>query len=206
MASVVAEQWARFEAALPKLQLADAGLAPGASEATLEAFELATQLSLPTAVRDWFRAHDGQTGEAGLAAGFRFLSFREVQKLLEDWAGTRSQLGEGIKPLDRACSSHPPKAIQRKYSVPGWVPLVRDEEGNAIGVDLEPGPSGTVGQIINFGRDEEDKYVLFPSVAELLEWLASELEAGRIVYDQIDGIVCHANGRLVAAIQEARGL
>jgi hypothetical protein len=57
-----------------------------------------------------------------------------------------------------------------------------------------------------FGRDEEDKYVLFPNTAELLQWLASELEAGRIVYDRIDGIVCHVNGRLVAAIQEAKGL
>jgi len=206
MALVVNETWARFQAALPNLGSADAALAPGASEAALEAFEVATQLSLPTEVRDWFRAHDGQTGEAGLAAGFHFLSLREVQKLLEGWAATRFQLGEGIKPLDNACSSRPPKAIQRKYSVPGWVPLVRDGEGNAIGVDLDPGPSGASGQIINFGRDEDDKYVLFPSASELLQWLASELEAGRIVYDQIDEIVCHVNGRLVAAIQEAKGL
>lgn len=39
MASVVAESWARFNAALPKLKLADAALAAEASEAVLEAFE-----------------------------------------------------------------------------------------------------------------------------------------------------------------------
>jgi cell wall assembly regulator SMI1 len=201
MAGEVAESWARFERALLNLGLADVALAPGASKDAIEAFESALNLTLPADVRELFGGHDGQTSSrAGLAAGFHFVSLQEAQKTMADWAAAREKLGDGVKELDRACSSHPRQAIQRKYSDPGWVPLLRDNEGNAVGIDLQPGPSGTVGQVINFGRDEDDKFVLFPGVAALLGWLASELEASRIVYDQHERIVRHVAGRLVAVI------
>jgi cell wall assembly regulator SMI1 len=199
----VAEAWARFEHALPKLRLPDVALAPGAPEAAIGAFETATGVALPDAVRAFFRTHDGQTSsKAGLASGFYFVSLTEAEKLLAGWAATRAKLGDGIKELDRSCSSDPRRAIQRKYSLPGWVPLLRDDEGNAVGVDLEPGALGASGQIINFGRDEEEKHVLFPNVAEMLDWLATELESDRIRYDATERVVRHTNGRLVAAILE----
>ena len=71
-----------------------------------------------------------------------------------------------------------------------------------VGVDLEPGPRGTTGQVINFGRDELDKFVLFGSVVELLEWLAEEFERGRFVLDEDeDGMaIAHVRGRLIAAM------
>lgn len=205
MEASVAANWLRLERALSTIAPPGVALAPGASESALVAFENATALTLPSDAREFFRQHDGQTStKAGLACGFFFVSLSEAQKLLSDWATTRAKLGDGIKELDRACSSTPPKAIQRKYSCAGWVPLARDHEGNAIGIDVAPGPTGTVGQIINFGRDEEDKFVLFASVNELLDWLAIELEAGRIAYDEVDGVVRHRSGRLPAAILSSR--
>lgn len=195
--------WQRFERALPKLKLKSVALAPGASDAVIAAFEAVTNLTLPDAVRAWFATHDGQTStKAGLAAGYYFMSLAEAQKALADWATTRAKLGDEIKELDRACSSTPPKAIQRKYSLPGWLPLLRDNQGNAMGVDLEPGAAGTRGQIINFGRDEDDKFVLFANAGELIEWLTSELEADRIVYDREDKIVRHVDGRLAAVLAD----
>jgi cell wall assembly regulator SMI1 len=203
----IADRWARFDAALPSLGLPGVALAPGVSDAALEEFETATQLHLPVGVRQWFQGHDGQTSnKAGLAAGFYFVSLSEAQKLMTDWATTLTKLGTGVKDLDRACRSHPPKAIQRKYSTPAWLPLARDSEGNCVGVDLNPGPAGSSGQVINFGRDEEDKYVLFPSAAGLLEWLTAELEAGHIALDIEDGVVRHIAGRLVSAIIDSQGV
>src|SRR5688572_1533832 len=203
----VSVSWSRIDHVLPTLGLTDPQLAAGATEAAIAAFESAVNLQLPAEVRELFRGHDGQTSvKAGLAAGFHFVSLREAQKLMEDWAATRAKLGDGIKKLDRACSSSPSKAIQRKYSTAGWVPLLRDDEGNAIGVDLQPSSAGTAGQIINFGRDEDDKFVLFPNAAALLDWLGNELEHARIIYDPEEEIVRHASGRLVAAIVKARGI
>lgn len=199
----VVDAWQRFERALPKLKLKNVALAPGASNAAIIAFETATNLTLPDAVRAWFAAHDGQTSAAaGLAAGYHFISLAEAEKALAAWAATRAKLADEIKELDRACSSTPPKAIQRKYSLTGWLPLLRDNEGNAIGVDLEPGTAGTLGQVINFGRDEDDKFVLFANAGELIDWLAGELESDRIVYDREDKVVRHVDGRLAGVLAD----
>lgn len=201
MSNGTAAAFLRFERALPRLGVSDVSLAPGATQASIDAFEAATGLELPEEVRELFRGHDGQTSaRVGLAAGFHFVSLHEAQKLMHDWAATRAQLGESIKDLDRACSSQPREAIQRKYSLPGWMPLLRDNEGNAIGVDLQPASEGRFGQVINFGRDEDEKFVLFPSATELMEWLATQLEADQVVLDPHDQVVCHAKGRLLAAI------
>jgi cell wall assembly regulator SMI1 len=186
---------------LPGLGASRAGLAPGASAADLAKFEARTKLVLPAEVRAFWRGHDGEKPrDAGLAGGFLFLSSSEAAKAVEVWKATREELGSELKALDRPARSRPPKAIRRVYSSPGWVPLLSDREGNHVGVDLDPGTAGVAGQVINFGRDEEEKYVLFPTAVELLEWLASELEAGRIVYDKAERRVKHVGGRLVGVL------
>ena len=201
MSEQMAAAWARFDRALSKLSRKGIALAPGASPTQLKEFEDDSGLVLPEAVRAFWTTHNGeQPRDAGLAAGFCLLSLTEARKVLKDWAEVRESLGRDLMAMDRDSSSHPRNAIQRKYSLPGWVPLLKDHEGNYVGVDLDPGPAGTVGQVINFGRDEEDKFVLFPSVVELINWLAQELEAGRIYYDEEDGVVRHAEGRLPAAV------
>lgn len=57
-------------------------------------------------------------------------------------------------------TSFPENAIRRTYFHLRWVPLLRDFGGNNIGVDLDPGPAGKQGQIIVYGRDEHDMFVL----------------------------------------------
>lgn len=54
--------------------------------------------------------------------------------------------------LDRQ-ESQPPKAVQKAYAHPAWIPLARDWGGNNIAVDLAPGPMGKWGQVILYGRD-----------------------------------------------------
>jgi hypothetical protein len=46
-----------------------------------------------------------------------------------------------------------------------------DSSGNFIGVDYYPTENGTVGQVINFGRDEDKQYVFAPSLKEFLKYL-----------------------------------
>jgi len=193
--------WERFERALPKLGAEDASLAAGASEAAMLEFEAETGLILPAELRAYWRRHDGEGPPQSGIVDFRLLSFSEAKQTLVDWADVRERLGSELKHINRASSSHPIDAIQRQYSTPGWVPLLSDDEGNHIGVDLNPGPAGAVGQVINFGRDEEQKHVLFPSVVELVEWLADAIETGRIAYDEEEEAIMSTGERLVDAMQ-----
>jgi hypothetical protein len=52
-----------------------------------------------------------------------------------------------------------------------------------FGLDLNPGLNGVVGQVVNFGRDEENKYVLATNWARFLADVADELEAGNFAVD-----------------------
>jgi cell wall assembly regulator SMI1 len=95
-----------------------------------------------------------------------------------------SERGEDEGMLDefsRESTSSPEGAIRRRHACRAWIPLVEMNDSNHIGIDLDPGPCGVVGQVINFGRDQERKYVLARSWAHFLEDLADELEAGNFL-------------------------
>ncbi|KAK3326568.1 hypothetical protein B0H66DRAFT_164986 [Apodospora peruviana] len=81
----------------------------------------------------------------------------------------------------------PPGAVQRAYAHPAWIPLVRDWGGNNLAVDLAPGPTGTWGQIILFGRDYDTKYVVARSWSALLSIVADDLSSGRWFVDEETG-------------------
>jgi hypothetical protein len=56
-------------------------------------------------------------------------------------------------------------------------------DSDYLGIDLDPGPGGVVGQVTNFGRNSDDKYVLATSWGQFLEDFADELEVGNYVID-----------------------
>ncbi|GAA5889409.1 hypothetical protein JCM5296_006353 [Sporobolomyces johnsonii] len=82
-------------------------------------------------------------------------------------------------------ASFPDGWVRKRYTHPGWLPLLTDRCGNYIGVDLDPPPPtassseagadasssaagrrqhpyGQPGQVIAFGREIDEKVVLFP--------------------------------------------
>lgn len=67
-------------------------------------------------------------------------------------------------------TSTPSGAIKKKYFHIKWIPILSDFGGNYIGIDLDPDTNGTKGQVIIFGRDEEDMFVLANSWDEFLDW------------------------------------
>jgi hypothetical protein len=80
-------------------------------------------------------------------------------------------------------ASVPPGWIKCVYACRGWLPLLSDRTGNYVGVDLDPGPGGSWGQVIVFGRDFDRKCVLWRGEGEggWGKWFASvvdELESG----------------------------
>lgn len=83
--------------------------------------------------------------------------------------------------------SHPPRAVQKAYAHPSWIPLARDWGGNNIAVDLAPGPAGKWGQVIIFGRDFDCKYVVARSWASFLAMLADDFLSPHVSVDEDSG-------------------
>ncbi|EER33532.1 hypothetical protein CTRG_02350 [Candida tropicalis MYA-3404] len=74
--------------------------------------------------------------------------------------------------------SIPPNTIHETLAHPMWIPLVTDEVGNYIGIDLSPASEGKYGQVILFGRDFDFKYKVSDSWGDFLLIFANDLELG----------------------------
>ncbi|WWC85598.1 uncharacterized protein L201_000462 [Kwoniella dendrophila CBS 6074] len=158
----------------------------------LAAFEAELGCSLPRAVRESLLAVDGQdleacaniSGSGGLFLGLHFLPLEEIMR---EWAFWRQAEHDPMAGNNAAVlatmASVPPNWIKKLYACRGWMPLLSDRTGNYVGVDLDPGTSGSWGQVIVFGRDFDRKCVLWRGDGEggWGKWLSSfveDLESG----------------------------
>ncbi|MBS0260785.1 MAG: SMI1/KNR4 family protein [Planctomycetes bacterium] len=190
----VAESWRRIETWLkdhaPQIF---ATLRPGASEEELRRIEQTIGQSLPDDVRESYRIHDGQNRwiddddyVPGVFFGLcpRPLHYDEGVEWcwLHRTARNPEDFDESNPEVRERFQSFPKGAIRLAWMRAGWVPLYWDSGRSFLGVDLDPAPEGTVGQVIPFGWDfgvgSAQKYVLAPSWAHFLEDVADELEAG----------------------------
>lgn len=179
----VARSWERIEAWFqthaPELL---SNLHAGASTEEIAAFEAAAGVQLPDPVRESYQIHNGQEEIAtGMLIGEPLDTLERIGAGIQYSREYRKEYEESdaYSSLDEESTSYPVDAIRRLYFNPGWIPL-GDWDGNCYGVDLDPGPNGVSGQVINFGRDEDHKYVLALSWAHFLEDIADELEAGSL--------------------------
>ncbi|MGG7568092.1 SMI1/KNR4 family protein [Rhodovulum sp. DZ06] len=91
--------------------------------------------------------------------------------------GTREVTRKRYDNLHKYQRYHPEGAIRDKYMHLKWLPLVHDGGGNYIGVDLDPGPNGTVGQVIVFGPGEDDHFVIAPDWDGALDHFLGRIES-----------------------------
>lgn len=181
----VPKSWQRIENWLTQnLPEVVATLNAGASEAEIQAFENDFDLVLPDDVKESWRIHDGQQPHKspGAIIGQPLDSLATIKSNLCFWRqlDLEEENSDHDSGLGSQCTSTPIDAIRSSYTSPGWISL-GDWDGNCYGIDLNPEPNGVRGQVINFGRDEENKFVLALSWAHFLEDVADELEAGSIV-------------------------
>lgn len=149
-------------------------LNPGASAEEIQAVERTIGQALPPDVRESFAIHNGASEYPIL--GDALLSTQHVISEWEMWRG----LEEYNEEFRWSMASFPVNAVVLDYANAAWVPLTQSGGSDYLGVDLAPGPSGSVGQVINFGRDEEHKCVLASGWAEFLADLATFLESGAV--------------------------
>ncbi|KAG6864339.1 hypothetical protein C0991_010340 [Blastosporella zonata] len=156
----------------------------------LAQIEMQFGFALPPAIRESYLCVDGQEAESaagcseGLFFGLKLLPLEDVLQEWRFWREVDQDPATGANPqLRQVMESIPPGWIRKEYSQRGWIPLIADKVGNYVGVDLHPGESGSVGQVIVFGRDFDTKVVLWrgDGPAGWAKWLASfveELESG----------------------------
>ncbi|KAI0362341.1 hypothetical protein OH77DRAFT_1416588 [Trametes cingulata] len=156
----------------------------------LAQIEMAFGFSLPAPVRESYLCVDGQEPEsaAGCSEGLFFgLTLLPLEDVLEEWRFWREvddDPATGANPaLRELMQSIPPGWVRREYSCRGWIPLVADKAGNYLGIDMNPGEGGAVGQVIVFGRDFDTKVVMWrgdgpAGWAKFLAGFVEDLESG----------------------------
>ncbi|HPO97721.1 MAG TPA: SMI1/KNR4 family protein [Bacillota bacterium] len=155
-----------------------ANLNQGCQEPVFDEFERVTGYKFPDDLKEIYLINDGENDidiseddneNSGIFFGLFFIPFEEVVGELNDNKELIDDEGEGgIRLLSRGCISYPEGAVREEYINEGWIPFIKDFGGNFIGIDLKPGPKGKSGQIINFGRDEDEKLVIADSVKDFL--------------------------------------
>lgn len=183
-------------------------LSTGATVAELSELEETIGRALPDCWRRLLLENNGQVIEddPGLFGGWSFLSTKLIAREWKNWTSIRAKAQPSLL-YGARFTAEPPDAIEETYTDNGWIPIAKEPmEGNYIGLDYNPGPAGQSGQVINFGRDEDEKHVLAPAFPDLLEWLASAYEAGRITIERVDDryVASCDNERLTIVLTEDR--
>jgi len=60
-----------------------------------------------------------------------------------------------------------------------WLPIAHDYSGTYLALDFSPTPSGSFGQVINFGASERTRFVLFKNITAFGHNLLRNLENSR---------------------------
>ncbi len=190
--SVATQLWTRYTRWLQQNMPAHyANLAPPASPEAIAELERHLGIELPQGVKDVWRINNGQIHSMHSTSDWTpemleaiptltFYSTEMVRLAWDSWAKLRASQGEEwLEEMGESCSSMAEGKIRCAYSDPRWIPLWGDlARPDYVGVDLNPDVEGHAGQIINFGRNEDDKFVAAESFEQLLEILLWEVEVG----------------------------
>lgn len=173
------EIWARIEAWLEANVPSGASvLSTGAADEEIADTERFLGVSFPEDFRASLRLHDGQCGGPWLMWGCDLLSLAGIR---EQWSVWKDLLDRGTF-KDVQCDSD--GRVVKNWWHERWVPLTHDGSGNHHCLDLNPGPDGLAGQIIEMWHDDPERPVVAPSYRAWLAAFADALEAGEYVYSE----------------------
>ena len=169
------ERWNTIEQAFSSKGLSSSELfAPPATDDDLSQLSSVTGLALPDEVEAFYRLHNGQRpGIPGVLFGIELLS---LDRVVENWRNWESVAEDGLnEDLADSMSSNPSGFIKPLYVNLRWLPLTHTQGGNHIGLDFDPGPNGVVGQVITFGRDEDEKKLIAATFRDFVDMVIEEL-------------------------------
>ena len=149
---------------------------PPATDEAIAAAEEALGLSLPEDYKEYLRIHNGQSDVAtfveaalipvGEIAGKRLDLLSLVDEDNEDI--DNEEVDDEVKPV---------------YFSEGWVPIGCSARGrDFLCIDYDPTPKGTIGQIIVFVVDFDERSVVAKNFGDLLDEFLKQAEEGELEF------------------------
>lgn len=161
------------------------GLAPGATEDELAAFETVLQRQLPDDVRASLKRHNGQLHDGSRPIGGLLIPYGwellSVKWMLAEWNEHRSieqDLGS-----DNNLESGSPGVKPFTFH-PARIPFAADNGGNSLCVDVDPDEGGTVGQIIDFDHEGDCAIRIARNYRSWLSAIADGFETGIFPFNE----------------------
>ena len=170
------EIWTRLENFLRQnAPLVYGSLAPGATEQEIADAEEACGITFPPDVRQSYLRHDGQADEGYNFIPSYFCLFPVREIFSEAEAGVNYLVPPQVITDPR---------VKRVYDDIAWIAFAGNIGGDSIKMDFDPQPGGTAGQIILWDHEETARPVLAPDFKTWLGSIVSDLESGRLVWDE----------------------
>ncbi len=159
---------------------------PPATEARRAAAEAQLGLALPPSARDLYLLGDGQPLSAVcLWNAFRLMALEEVVEaaafLNDFFPGGINEENPDHAPMDVDAG------IRATWWWPKWIPVLTNDSGDYLCLDLDPTAQGQVGQLISYYHDETFRRVEAPGLDPLLADIVGDLESGRFRVE--DGMI-----------------
>jgi len=152
---------------------ATAELPGGAAAADITALETHMSFTLPEELKASLMRHNG----VGYWKNGELLSVEGIKMDWECWTGLVDDgTFDDWKGEDNAF-------LQKCWWNKSWIPIHADDCGNEYCIDMNPGPKGTVGQIIFMDREVGAFAPCNSDFASYLEEFANELESGEYSAD-----------------------
>ncbi len=182
--------WEKYKKAL-KAKFPDVinNLNNGASDNEINLAEKEINVKFPEQLRALYRENNGDNSKmlCGAVMGFHFYSLNEIVSNYNDWKNVYEDYIKDPSAFDEFQDSEPDGYIKKQYVNLKWIPICDDAAGNHIGIDLDPDKLGKVGQIINFGRDEENKIVIAHDLNSFIERMTRIVNSSHFALDEYDG-------------------
>lgn len=160
-----------------------------------------TEIILPDYLIEMYKITSGQKRniDGAFFLDMSFITQKESIRLIEEFYENIQLDNDLFNELDG--DSIPKDAIYPRYMDYLRYPLAMDYGGNYIGIDYRPDTKGKVGQIINFGHDFGDRYVLAEDIEEFIYKLFCRLRDGRNTLVEIEPCYFEWRGKFNEPLQ-----
>jgi cell wall assembly regulator SMI1 len=118
----------------------------------------------------------------GVLFGSELMTLREIVETARTPGNWRADgLDEDYEDPDAPVILLEPTKLRQGHRHRLWLDILDNAGGNYVSLDLAPGADGTVGQLVNRGRNQHSRFVLADSIEEFVA-LLHELGVARSVH------------------------